>query len=321
MAARGSPSGKFPWFGPMLATLVSEPFSREEWIFEPKLDGIRCMAFRRGGAVDLLSRNGKRLNDAYPELIVPLRRQESRSFVIDGEVVALQDGVASFSLLQQRMQVRDPCEAQRRGVAVIYYVFDLPFLGERDLRSVPLIERKALLQENFQFEYPLRFTEHRDGDGIAFFEEACRSGLEGTVGKRASSVYISQRSRDWVKFRCSAQQELVIAGYTDPQGDRAGLGALLLGYYEGGRLFYAGKAGTGFDTRTLLDLRGKLERLEVKQSPFAERVKERAHWVKPRMVAQIAFTEWTRDGKLRHPRFLGIRKDKAASEVVREKPG
>jgi bifunctional non-homologous end joining protein LigD len=308
------------WLGPTLATLVGEPFSREGWIFEPKFDGVRCLVFRNGKSIELLSRNRKRLNEAYPELIAPMLKQDPSSFVMDGEIVAFENGVTSFARLQRRMQVRDPLEARRRGVEVFYYAFDLPYLSGHDLRTVPLIRRKELLKENFRFHDPLRYTEHRERSGEEYYREACKNGLEGLIAKRADSAYLSERSRDWLKFKCSAEQEFVIIGYTDPKGTRAGFGALMLGYYEGDRLVCAGKVGTGFDTETLLDLRKKMARLEIEGPPAGVEPGRNVHWVKPSLVAQVAFTEWTRDGKLRHPRFQGIRTDKAAREIVREKP-
>jgi bifunctional non-homologous end joining protein LigD len=295
----------------MLATLVAEPFSREGWIFEPKLDGIRCLVFRDGDRIELFSRNQKPLNGGYPELITPLLKQQPTSFVMDGEIVAFENGVSSFSRLQRRMQDR---------VEVFYYVFDLPYLDGRDLRNVPLIERKELLQASFQFHDPIRYVEHRKRDGEAYFLEACKKGLEGVVAKQADSVYVSERSRDWLKFKCSLAQEFVIIGYTDPKGARIGFGALVVGYYEDGGLRSGGRVGTGFDTRMLLDLKKKMDALGVSYPPPGVREGRSVHWVKPKLVAQVAFTEWTRDGKLRHPRFLGLRNDKAADEVVRESP-
>jgi bifunctional non-homologous end joining protein LigD len=307
------------WLGPMLATLVAEPFSRDGWIFEPKLDGIRCLIFREGNRVELLSRNRKKLNDAYPELIAPMVKQNPASFIADGEIVAFENRVTSFAQLQKRMQVRDPREARRRGVEVFYYVFDLLYLSGHDLRSLPLLRRKELLKENFQFRDPIRYTEHREGDGEAFFREACRNGLEGLIAKRADSEYVSERSRDWLKFKCSAEQEFVIIGYTDPKGARAGFGALVVGYYDSGHLVSAGKVGTGFDTQTLTDLTRKMERLKTADVPSGSDGNRNVHWIKPQLVAQVAFTEWTRDGKLRHPRFLGLRDDKPAAKIVRER--
>lgn len=307
----------------MLATLVAEPFSGKDWIFEPKLDGERCLVFRDARGARLMSRNQRTLNDTYPELAGPLGRQPGmESYIVDGEIVAFRGEVTSFSQLQQRMQRRDPEEARRAGIAVFYYVFDLLYLDGYDLRDVPLVHRKALLKETFTFRDPLRFTDHHDGDGVAFYRQACRQGLEGAIGKRMDSVYVSKRSREWLKIKCWAEQEFVIGGFTDAQGSRLGFGALLLGYYDDGRLRYAGKVGTGFDTSLLTKLAKKLSALESARSSFAEEVKPArgVHWVKPEMVAQVSFTEWTRDRRLRHPRFLGLRRDKSAREVVREQP-
>jgi ATP-dependent DNA ligase len=197
----------------------------------------------------------------------------------------------------------------------------LLYLNGWDLREAPLIERKMLLERALRFRDPLRFTEHRERDGEAYFREACRRRLEGLVGKRVRSAYVSRRTRDWRKIRCSCEQELVIGGYTEPQGQRTGFGALLLGYYDKKRLRYAGKVGTGFDTRLLKSLGKELAQLEAAKSPFAEPVRAGpgVHWVKPKLVAQVAFTEWTRDGMLRHPRFLGLRRDRDPAEVARER--
>lgn len=301
------------WISPMLATLAAKAFSNDDWIFESKLDGVRCLVARQNNQVHLYSRNRKQLNQAYPELLPPLTAQPAQSYIADGEVVAFQDGVTSFSLLQRRMQVRDPDQALRRGVKVFYYLFDLLYWNGYDLRNAPLLERKNLLHRTFHFRGPLRFSSHRRRDGEAFFEEACRQGLEGLIAKRASSVYVSTRSRDWLKFKYSAQQEFVIIGYTDPKGARESFGALLVGYYDDGRLLNAGKVGTGFDTETLRQLGRELASLHVEHS-------RTVHWVQPKLVAQVAFTEWTRDGKLRHPRFLGLRRDKPPRQVVRERP-
>ena len=220
------------------------------------------------------------------------------------------------------MQLRNPDEARRVGVTVFYYLFDLLYLNGYDLREVPLVHRKALLKEAFEFGDPLRYTQHRGRDGEAYHKEACRKGLEGVLAKRADSIYVSGRSRDWLKFKCWEEQEFVIGGFTDPKGGRVGFGALLLGYYEGGSLRYAGKVGTGFDTGLLVSLGKKLSSLQIKYSPFADELKagKGVHWVRPALVAQVSFTQWTRDGRLRHPRFLGIRRDKDPREVVRERP-
>ena len=303
----------------MKATLTDRRFSDPEWIFEPKLDGIRCLAFRDGDEVRLLSRTQRSMNDSYPELVEALAAEPARDFVIDGEIVAFAGGRTSFETLQRRMQIRDADAARRTGVAVFYYVFDILHLDGRDLTGLPVRERKAALRKALSFSGPIHFVSHRNREGEALYKEACRKGWEGLIAKRAEAPYTHGRSRDWLKFKCSAEQELVIGGYTAPRGSRTDLGALLLGYYDDGKLRYAGKVGTGFTRATLHELAAQLAPLKRDGSPFADDVRERtATWVEPELVAQVGFSEWTRDGRLRHPRFLGLRDDKAASEVVRE---
>ncbi len=303
----------------MLATLTHETFSLAGWIFERKLDGERCLAFCTRDAVRLFSRNQKPLDAKYPEIADAVRRQATRDLIVDGEIVAFSGESTSFARLQQRMQVEHPPATLRASVPVFYYVFDLVFDSGRDLRARPLIERKRLLRDALVFKDPIRFTEHRETDGEAFYRDACRAGWEGLIAKDGSSCYTPGRSRDWLKFKCAAEQEFVIGGWTDPQGSRVGFGALLVGYYEKGKLCYAGKVGTGYNDALLRSLARRLARLETSTSPFiGARSRPGVHWVKPELIAQIGFTEWTSDGKLRHPRFLGLRDDKSAREVVRE---
>ncbi len=294
---------------PMKAVLTEERFSDPAWIFERKLDGIRCVAIRDGRRARLLSRNDLSLNSRFPEVAAALE-DDAGAAVLDGEVVAFDGARTSFARLQQRGE---------RDVAVFYYVFDLLHLAGRDTTALPLSARKRLLRGAVAFQDPIRLTPHRNRDGEALFREACRRGWEGLIAKRRDAPYTHGRSGDWRKFKCSAEQELVIGGFTAPRGSRTDLGALLLGYHEDGRLRYAGKVGTGFTRAVLRDLAGRLAPLRQDRSPFADQVRERdATWVRPRLVAQVGFTEWTRDGRLRHPRFLGLRDDKAAEEVVRE---
>lgn len=320
LRARLRPSAHPRWIPPMLATLVDEPFSRKGWLFEPKLDGERCLAIRSGAYVQLFSRNEMQLNDKYPELVAAFHKQKSARFVVDGEIVAFEEGVTSFAKLQPRMQVRHPSEELLRSVPVWIYLFDLLHLDGYDTRQLPLRYRKELLQNALDFQDPLRFTEDRETEGEAYYRDACRKGWEGVVAKNADSVYVSRRSRDWLKFKCVKEQEFVIGGYTEPQGNRVGFGAMLVGYYDRGKLVYAGKVGTGFDNETLKRLSKQFARLESKTNPFAVGAppRQRVHWVRPTLVAQIGFTEWTVEGKLRHPRFLGLRFDKKPEEVVRE---
>jgi bifunctional non-homologous end joining protein LigD len=298
----------------MKAVLSDEPFSDPNWIFERKLDGIRCIAHLDRSGLRLLSRTDREMSGQFPELAGALAAEPCSDFVVDGEVVALDSrGVTSFPRLQRRGKERVP---------VLLYLFDMMRHEGTDLRDLPLRERKSRLRRALRFEDPIRFTVHRNEAGEQLFEEACRKGLEGVIAKRADSPYRATRSRDWLKLKCHAEQELVIGGYTAPQGSRTDFGALLVGYFEGDSLRYAGKVGTGFGRSTLAELGAKLRELETDESPFAEvrPVPRGTHWVKPELVAQIAFAEWTRDGRLRHPRYLGLRDDKPAREVVREEP-
>jgi bifunctional non-homologous end joining protein LigD len=295
---------------PMKAVLTDERFSDPGWIFERKLDGIRCIAIKAGGRVRLLSRNHLSLNGRFPEVVAALESDPAMDFVVDGEVVAFDGAQTSFARLQQRGE---------RPTPVFLYVFDLLQLAGHDTTRLSLRERKALLRRALAFNGPVRLTPHRNTEGEALFAEACRKGWEGLIAKRADAPYTHGRSRDWLKFKCAAEQELVIGGYTAPRGSRTELGALLVGHYENGDLRYAGKVGSGFTHATLRDLGTRLAALRREDSPFADSPRLRAAtWVEPRLVAQIGFTEWTRDGRLRHPRFLGLREDKPAGEVVRE---
>ena len=306
--------------GSMRATLTDDHFDDPDWIYERKLDGVRVLAAREGGRVRLRSRNDLALDDAYPELVDALS-DDGPDLVVDGEVVAFEGDVTSFSRLQQRMQIRDAERARASGVAVFYYLFDVMHLDGWSTRELPLRDRKRLLRAAVDFDDPLRFTAHRNEDGVAFLADACRRGWEGLIAKDARSTYRSSRSRDWLKFKCVHQQELVIGGFTAPQGSRTHFGALLVGYHEGGELRYAGKVGTGYDRATLEHLGGLLAARQRATSPFDEDVPAKdVTWVTPDLVGEFGFTEWTRDGRLRHPRYLGLRDDKDAADVVRERP-
>jgi bifunctional non-homologous end joining protein LigD len=301
---------------PMKAVLADTPFSDPDWIFERKLDGIRCLAIRDASGVQLMSRTGRRMNEEYPGIVEALEREPSSDFIADGEIVAFENGITSFSRLQRRARERVP---------VFLYLFDLPRHEGQDLRPLPLRERKTRLRRALEFGGPLRFNPHRNGEhGEELYREACEKGLEGVIAKRADSPYRSGgRSRDWLKLKCHAEQELVIGGYTAPKGSRTEFGALLVGYYDDrGALRYAGKVGTGFDQHTLRELGARLRELEQNDSPFEpfKPIPPGTHWVRPELVAQIGFAEWTRDGRLRHPRYLGLRDDKPARDVVRELP-
>jgi bifunctional non-homologous end joining protein LigD len=307
------------WVPPMLATLTTKYFSDPDWIFERKLDGQRVLAFHRRGAVSLKSRNKIEINGNYPELVDALTEASDHDCVVDGEVVAFDGKQTSFTVLQPRIHTRQPEKARQLKIKIFYYIFDLLYVDGYDVTKLPLRERKRLLRETFSFNDPLRFTTHRNERGEAYHQEACEKGWEGLIAKRADGPYVSDRSKDWLKFKCVRDQELVIGGFTAPQGSREEFGSLLVGYYENGNLRYAGKVGTGYSHQTLSDLGKQLRAMERDESPFADRVREKnAHWVKPSLVGEFGFTEWTRDGKLRHPRFKGLRRDKSAKDVVRE---
>ena len=291
---------------PMKAVLTDERPAGPEWVFERKLDGIRCLAVKDRGRTRLFSRNELSLDDRYPGIAAALDADPADGFVIDGEAVSFVGGRDRFG--------------GGEGAELFLYVYDVLFADGRDVRGLPLEERRAVLEDLLAWKDPLRTTEQVRGDGAALLADACRDGWEGLIAKRAGSRYVSTRSRDWLKLKCTKGQELVIGGFTAPRGSRTDLGALLVGHYEDGELRYAGKVGTGFTRATLHELAERLAPLVRDTSPFAPEkgLPRAATWVEPELVAQIAFMEWTPDGRLRHPSFLGLRFDKAAREVVRE---
>jgi len=290
-------TASFPdWLEPMAATLTQERFTGPEWIFERKLDGIRLLAFKQGRGVRLLSRNRLPQNAAYPSLVQAIESLPVHDAVLDGEATGVWG----------------------KAGKVTYHVFDILWLDGSDVTSLPVEARHALLKA-LPLESPLSRVDALDDPKP--WERACREGWEGVIAKRRGSRYEHRRSPHWLKMKCEATQELVVGGFTDPQGARVGLGALLVGYYEGDDLVFAGRIGTGFDTKLLLELRARLEASEMATTPFTRAVglpRLRAHWVRPELVVQVGFIEWTVNGKLRHPRLLGVRTDKTAREVVRE---
>jgi DNA ligase D-like protein (predicted ligase) len=274
----------------MAATLTQERFTGPEWIFERKYDGIRLLAYRQRDEVRLYSRN--RLPQHIPPLAAALAALPVDEIILDGEITWSRSGG--------------------------YHVFDILWLDGRDLTELPFDERRAVL-ERLPFAAPIERVEALADDHP--WERACREGWEGVIAKRRTSRYEHRRSPHWLKMKCEASQELVVGGFTDPQGARVGLGALLVGYYDGGDFVFAGKIGTGFDTKLLLDLRTRLDKLEIPGTPFTKASglpRLRAHWVRPAIVVQVAFIEWTVNGKLRHPRLLGVRYDKSPREITRE---
>ena len=311
------------WEEPMLATLTGQRFDDHGWAFGRKLDGVRCIAYCKGDKIRLMSRTRHEENASFPEIADALLKERSADFIVDGEVVALDEhGNTRFQLLQPRMGLQDPAEARRTGVIVYYYIFDILYYEGYELTQVPLIERKRILEKAITYGDTIRFVEDRIGGGIAYLKEACEKGWEGLIAKRADGPYVHGRSDEWLKFKCVQNQEMVIGGYTEPSGRRIEFGALLLGYYKGGKLMYAGKVGTGFDEPTLRHLMSLFKPLERSTSPFSAevRLRDHVHWLEPGLVAQIAFEEWTREGKLRQPRYEGLRYDKAPRDVIREVP-
>ena len=277
------------------------------WLYEPKLDGLRCLAVRNGDEVLLWSRNRLSFTGRFPTIVGALRRLPAVNFVIDAEVVGMVDGRSDFAALQQ-------------GKAPVQlWAFDLPWLLGQDLRHLAIEQRKVLLAKTLTEGPELRLVHPLEGEPDELFKDACRRGWEGLVAKRAGSRYRAGRSLDWRKLKCGCRQELVVGGFTVPRGSREGFGALLLGYWDGGELAYAGKVGTGFSRAELDQLHRSLTALERARSPFRSQDRtEKARWVEPELVVEVEFGNWTPDGRLRHPRFIAVRPDKAAAEVHRE---
>jgi bifunctional non-homologous end joining protein LigD len=308
--------GRATWRPPMLAQPLRLPEERRTvdqpgWVYERKLDGLRCLAVRNGNDVELWSRNHLSFTTRFPELVASLRALPVDNFTVDGELVAFDGNRTSFALLQR----------PRQGTRPEFHVFDLLHLLGRDTTGLPLSDRRRLLaQALVGVDEIVRVVDAVEGDAQVLLEGACRDGWEGLIAKRADRPYQSGRSPDWRKLKCSASQDLVVGGWTDPAGSRVGLGALLLGYYdEEDQLRYAGKVGTGFDDKELALLRQALTKLASDQSPFADAVQVKgSHWARPELVVAVAFSEWTNDGRLRHPRFEGLRADKLPTDVRRE---
>src|SRR5579872_3562607 len=310
---------------PELATLIDEPFDDPEWLFEIKWDGYRAICtVLDDGTITLVSRNGIDFLERFPELRELANAWDSLPIVVDGEVVSLDaKGRSSFQRLQESMTSRRSGKGTARDrTPLTFAAFDLLYADGRDLRKLPLEERKARLERVIADDGVVMYSKHVVGKGRALFAQAEKQQLEGIIGKVRESPYVERRTRDWVKIKAQLVQECVIGGYTEPRGSRTGFGALLLGLYEGKQLHYVGHVGTGFDTKLLRSLTADLKKIERKTSPFVNSVDSntKAHWVDPKLVAQVRFTEWTRDGYLRQPALLGLRVDKDPKECVRERP-
>lgn len=306
---------------PQLATLVKEPPAGDQWLHEIKFDGYRIGCRIRGGRVTLISRNGKDWTAAFPEVADAASKLGVRDALLDGEVaMVLPDGRTSFQALQNAFA------GTASRAPLVYFVFDLLRFDGKSLEALPLEERKARLRKLIGRRKTgrIRFADHVEAHGEEFFEQACRMGLEGIISKRRDLPHRPGRHGGWLKTKCTLRQEFVIGGFTDPEGMRSGLGALLIGYYEGERLVFSGKVGTGFTNKSALELRARLNVLKQPKCPFDPpppgSLGRHAHWVKPALVCEVVFTEWTSDGKIRHPSFRGLRADKKPREVARERP-
>ena len=308
-------------YSPQLATLVKEPPAGDGWLHEIKYDGYRIGCRIRAGRVTLISRNGKDWTAAFPEIAAAAAALPTKDALIDGEVaIVLADGRTSFQMLQNAAQ------GDKANGTLIYFVFDLLRLDGENVARQPLVDRKARLRAlvGRRKASRIRYADHVMGSGREFFEQAQHLGLEGIISKRTSEPYRPGRHGEWLKTKCVLEQEFVVGGFTDPEGARAGIGALLIGYYQTGKLVFSGRVGTGFSQKFALELRKRLNSIAQKSCPFEPPpegpLARSAHWVKPQLVCVVAFTEWTSDGKIRHPAFKGLRADKTPKEVRRERP-
>ncbi len=311
------------WLAPMLATAADKPFERPNWLYEEKLDGQRCLVYRKGDQVQLISRNQLLITGQYPELVAALLEQGQGDFVLDAEIVAFDKGRPSFEMMQQRMHVQKPRKELLKEVPVFLYAFDVLYYEGYSTAALPQIERKNVLQRILDYRDPLRYTQHQTGGGLQLLAQACKDGLEGIIAKDANAAYQHRRSPLWLKFKCVRQQEMVVGGYTEGKAGMRGFGSLLVGYYPPGesQLQFAGGVGTGFSDEAIRQIAVQLEDLASDENPFAldELLpKSGVHWVKPVLVAQVGYGEWTSANKMRHPRFLGLRNDIDPKQVGRE---
>ena len=298
---------------PMLATLVDTPFSDPEWIFETKWDGFRSICFVKEGRARFVSRNQIEMTAQYPELTGVGKQINARQAILDGEIVALdRDGMPRFQLLQPRVGRKSGLESLRGKGKIVYYVFDLLFVDGYDLMPCSVVERKAVLEQILRPAGFIKYSEHIEGEGEAFFKQIEKFHLEGMIAKRASSRYVQKRSSDWLKVKTIKRSEVVVGGYTEPRGSRSHFGALVVGLYKDRELHYVAHVGGGFNQRTLAEIYKLMQPLKTKQSPFvdAPKTNEPVQWLKPKLVAEVKFSEWTADTRLRHPVFVGLREDK-----------
>src|SRR5256714_78436 len=322
VANGGCPRGKGPQLRdvihPMLATVVDEPFSDPEWIFETKWDGFRAGCFIDKGSMRLVSRNQIEMTPQYPELAKLPMQFAAKQAIIDGEIVALDErGMPRFQLLQNKLRLRSGSYAAGGKAQIVYFVFDLLYLDGYDLTACPLVERKALLEQIIKPEAFVKYSDHIEAEGEEFFRHIEKFRLEGMMAKRAASPYIqNKRSSDWLKVKTVLRSEVVIGGYTQPRGARSYFGSLVVGLYRGDDLIYVAHTGGGFNEKTLAKLYQLMQPLKTNECPFKVKPKtnEPMQWVKPTLVAELKFSEWTADGKMRQPIFLGLREDKKPTD-------
>ena len=308
---------------PMLATLVNEAFSDPEWLFETKWDGVRAVCFLKNGRAQFISRNQIEMTPQYPELGNIGESISSSNAILDGEIVALDEGgVSRFQLLQPRLGRKNFGEIARLAAKtrIVYYVFDLLYLDGMDLTACALVDRKTMLETILKPSKNVRYSDHIIGEGRRLYAEVAKVPLEGIIAKRLLSTYVPRRSKEWLKIKTIQESEVVIGGYTQPRNSRSYFGALVVGLYRERSLHYVGHTGGGFKEQTLADTYKLLQPLKTKDCPFVETPKtnEPVQWVKPRLVAQVKFSEWTADERMRQPIFLGLREDKKATECVFE---
>ena len=308
---------------PMLATLVNKPFSDSDWLFETKWDGVRAICFIRKGRARFVSRNQLEMTGQYPELANIASCIKGKETVLDGEIVALDEhGVSKFQLLQPRLGRKNPREIESLAAKsrIAFYVFDLLYLDGFDLTRCALIDRKGLLQRILKPSNNVRYSDHIVGEGERLFLEVAKIPLEGVVAKRAGSLYVQKRSSEWLKIKTIQESEVVVGGYTEPRNTRMHFGALVVGLYKGKELHYVAHVGGGFNHHSLDQLFKLMKPLRTQRCPFVEKpiTNEPVQWVEPKLVAQVKFSEWTADERLRHPVFLGLREDKKPEKCVFE---
>jgi bifunctional non-homologous end joining protein LigD len=308
---------------PMLATLVDHPFSDPDWLFETKWDGIRAICFVTDGKARFVSRNQIEITAQYPELARIMDSINAERAILDGEIVALDEqGVSRFQLLQPRLGRKNLTEIERLAAKsrIVYYVFDLLYLDGLDLTGCNLLARKTQLEVILKSAKNVRYSDHLIAEGVELFKEIARVPLEGMVAKCINSTYVEKRSRDWLKIKTIREAEVVIGGYTQPRRSRTCFGSLVVGQYDAGQLLYVAHVGGGFNQRSLEQVYKIMQPLKSNKSPFVvePQTNEPVQWVRPRLVAQVKFSEWTADARMRHPIFLGLRDDKKAEQCTFE---